>query len=92
MFSTRVMTPLSELPTFACGSVHTQRSFGPKVSVGRENILTKRLVVKPTMRVPLGQHCNGLAKLSLLESKVGLQLVKSTEHLCVFQKGSCGCS
>ena len=46
-------------------------------------ISSTRLVVKPTMRLPLGQPCDGLAK---LESKVGLQLVKSTEHLCVLQK------
>ena len=33
------------------------------------------------MRVHLGQHCDDLAKLCLLEIKVGLHLVESTEHL-----------
>ena len=37
-----------------------KRSFGRKVDVGLKNILTN-------------QHCDGLAKLCLLESKVGLQ-------------------
>ena len=35
--------------------------------------------------MPSDQHCDGLAKLCLLQ-KVGLQLVKSTEHLCALQK------
>ena len=61
-------------------SIITQRSFGREVNVGCYDILTKRLVVEPAMRVPLGQHCDGLC---WLESKVGLQLVKLTEHLCV---------
>ena len=33
-----------------------------KVHVGRENIRTKRLVVEPAIRAPLGHHCDGLAK------------------------------
>ena len=43
-------------------------------------------LIHATAWVPPGQHCDGLAKLCLLESKVGLQLVKSMEHLSVLQK------
>ena len=34
------------------------------------------------------EHCDGFAKLCLLQSEVGLQLVQSTEHLCLLQKGA----
>ena len=40
------------------------------------------------MAFPRGSLVDGLTKLCLLDSKVGLQLVKSTEHVCALSKGA----
>ena len=61
--------------------VETQRTFGRKVCVDRYNILTKRRVVKPTMRVTLGQLVKSTEHLCVLQ-KEGAAAV---EALCLLQ-------